>query len=700
MKHRISFLITLLLSWNLYAGGPSGIGGGGSGGGGASTAAQVSFTQSGTGAVATNLDAINKARAINALTDFGCDNSGATDTATALQAAMTSAIAQNRALYLPAGTYKIGTALTMANGTGSGTYGDGFTIFGDGPKLSIIQTSGGSTNGLVIPHDCENIRIESLGVTGTGTSSTATGLLLDGSLNNSGGGGGDSIDGLLCQNVLVQKFKTGLHLSAVSGSTFTAVAVDQAHTSAITGTGFLIDSSCNSDKFICCDGTGGDVEINLNGGRAVSVIGGEWNVTGNGVEFIVNQACTVMEGMNVEHSGTSSAISLLAGDLTLINNYISGGTTAPYAVENNGGALYVLAGNGFPAFTKTPVRIDSTISYPAYSTQANVTADWYTSSASSTVVARTLLLPYRSIVASDGSSPSAATIGQWIYRNEYGLTGTGAGVDDLYFDVQTGNGTYGRANFGTLIGAMIAGTVPYLNAAQTWTNNQTMANDGQWVANDCGGSPGGSITGGFVYSGFRNGTKNWGWYKAEFTDDLGLYYSTGTSSSATDYASGATTNPARPVFYVDAANNRTSIGHAAATKPAGTATLNVEGGSFAKSIGGSAFGGTATSIATGAGAGTLTQTATLDVNANDISGTITVNTGTAPSVGSVIATVTFGAAKSTAPHVVMWPANAATSVLALLPYTTGTTTTFTISSGAALALVGATTYSWNYVVVQ
>lgn len=94
---------------------------------------------------------------------------------------------------------------------------------------------------------------------------------------------------------------------------------------------------------------------------------------------------------------------------------------------------------------------------------------------------------------------------------------------------------------------------------------------------------------------------------------------------------------------------------------------------------------------TGSGSGTPSLTGT------DIAGTVSVLTGVAPTAGAAIVTVTFTSGYSTAPYVQLTPANAATALLSgvTMVYVTETTTTFVINAGSA-ALVGLTTYAWNY----
>lgn len=109
--------------------------------------------------------------------------------------------------------------------------------------------------------------------------------------------------------------------------------------------------------------------------------------------------------------------------------------------------------------------------------------------------------------------------------------------------------------------------------------------------------------------------------------------------------------------------------------------------------------GSAPSIAAGAGAGT---TPTVSLTGTDLAGAVSVTTGTLPTgTNAVVATITFNASYSTAPYVVLYPANAVTATLSgvSMVFVTSTTTTFVITSGTT-ALTGATAYKWNYHAIQ
>jgi hypothetical protein len=121
-------------------------------------------------------------------------------------------------------------------------------------------------------------------------------------------------------------------------------------------------------------------------------------------------------------------------------------------------------------------------------------------------------------------------------------------------------------------------------------------------------------------------------------------------------------------------------------------------------ISGKHFSGMSTSAPTavaGTGAGT-SPTLSLNANSNDLSGYLSVTTGTSPAAGASVATLTFGTPYSTLAKCLLSPANAATAALsgagmAYVPV--GSNTVFTISSGTT-ALAATTLYTWGYTCTQ
>ena len=106
-------------------------------------------------------------------------------------------------------------------------------------------------------------------------------------------------------------------------------------------------------------------------------------------------------------------------------------------------------------------------------------------------------------------------------------------------------------------------------------------------------------------------------------------------------------------------------------------------------------------FAAGTGAGTGP---TLAANArnNDVSGYLSVTTGSGPVAGATVATGTFGTAYATLAKCSLWPANAAASALTgagkvFVPV--GSNTGFSITAGST-ALSASTLYTWGYTCTQ
>jgi hypothetical protein len=104
---------------------------------------------------------------------------------------------------------------------------------------------------------------------------------------------------------------------------------------------------------------------------------------------------------------------------------------------------------------------------------------------------------------------------------------------------------------------------------------------------------------------------------------------------------------------------------------------------------------------TGAGTGG-TITVTPDSGATDMSGVVTLLTGTTPATGTTVFTLTFSQAfTGNPPHALICPCNAAAASLALASrvYPTTTLTTLVINPNTS-ALAATTTYVWSYFVAQ
>jgi len=105
-------------------------------------------------------------------------------------------------------------------------------------------------------------------------------------------------------------------------------------------------------------------------------------------------------------------------------------------------------------------------------------------------------------------------------------------------------------------------------------------------------------------------------------------------------------------------------------------------------------------IVAGTGAGTGN---TVGVTGTGLAGTISVLTAGTPTASATVVTVTFSTAyTTTAPTVVISPANLAAALLtgtAIVYLSSASTTNFVLSVGST-ALATTTTYLWNYVVIH
>ncbi|MGA3223511.1 MAG: right-handed parallel beta-helix repeat-containing protein [Acidobacteriaceae bacterium] len=130
-------------------------------------------------------------------------------------------------------------------------------------------------------------------------------------------------------------------------------------------------------------------------------------------------------------------------------------------------------------------------------------------------------------------------------------------------------------------------------------------------------------------------------------------------------------------------------------------TANIINGTM---ISGKHFSGLTTSApsaAAGSGAGT-SPTLSLNANSNDLSGYLSVTTGSSPAAGATVATLTFGTPYATLAKCLLSPANAAAAGLSgagnvYIPV--GSATAFTIASNST-ALAAATLYTWGYTCTQ
>jgi hypothetical protein len=117
----------------------------------------VSFIQSGTGAVQRNVQ--NKLRDIVSVLDFGAVGDGVTNNQSAITAALTYCNANGKDLFFPAGTYNFST--------GAFSVTSGVRVYGEGPMSKLVCTASAGGNSPIFYVTGERIKIDSLWITYT-----------------------------------------------------------------------------------------------------------------------------------------------------------------------------------------------------------------------------------------------------------------------------------------------------------------------------------------------------------------------------------------------------------------------------------------------------------------------------------------------------------------------------------------------------
>lgn len=114
----------------------------------------VSFTQAGTGAVARTVQA--KLREIVTPQDFTAStiDDYTTDASSAIQAAIDYAATTGKQVYIPAGTYKVGTALEVK--------GNGTSLIGDGPLATILKSPNASNPIITFANGISQVSVRGL----------------------------------------------------------------------------------------------------------------------------------------------------------------------------------------------------------------------------------------------------------------------------------------------------------------------------------------------------------------------------------------------------------------------------------------------------------------------------------------------------------------------------------------------------------
>ena len=403
-----------------------------------------------------------------------------------------------------------------------------------------------------------------------------------------------------------------------------------------------------------------------------------WSTTGNagmtdGSKFF---GTTDAQPLNYQIGGIVSGrfdVNAVSGQSTL-------GYGAGYSLVRNLANNYGTknTGFGYQAFYNTTFGNENTaVGYQALLTNvagASSTAVGYQamSNANSAVNSSTPLITYNTAVGYQALQGSATA------ASNTGTNNTAVGYQSLK------NTTSGYGNSAYGVSSLTSNTTGLYNTGmgyQSLYNNTTGYYNvglGMYALRNVSAGTGNVGVGYYAMSSNSTGTYNTAiGYQADIGEGV---------TNATSLGRGASNSTSNSIVLGNRSVTRVSTSGAIVT----TNDIN------AKHIKGNSG---ALSIAASTGAGTSPSGIT--VTGTDMSGVVALTIGTSPSINAVLATITYNTAFSTAPVVVITPANAATASLAATQavWVNITTTGFTINTNAT-AVVSSTAYKWNYVVIQ
>jgi hypothetical protein len=455
----------------------------------------------------------------------------------------------------------------------------------------------------------------------------------------------------------------------------TTIAINKGGTGATTANdGFNAlapAQSGHTGKFLTTNGTNASW-------ASISSAGG-WSITGNsgtvdGTNFF---GTTDAQPLNYQIGGIVSGrfdVNAVSGQSTL--GYGAGYSLVRNLTNNNGTKN---TGFGYQAFYNTTLGNENTaLGYQALLTNvagASSTAIGYqamSNANSSLNGGSTPLITYNTAVgyqALQGSATASANTGN-------NNTATG------YQSLKNTTSGYGNSAYG--VSSLLSNTTGYYNTGMGFQSlfNSTTGNYNVGI-------------GMYALRSLSTGSNNVGIGYHTMSSN-----GTGSNNVAIGFGADIGSGVSNAIAIGQGASNSTSnsmvLGNGSITRVSTSGAIVTTNDITAKHIKGNSG---ALSIAASTGAGT--SPSAVSVTGTDISGVVALTTGTSPSINAVLATISYNTAFSSAPVVVITPANAATASLAASQavWVNITTTGFTINTNGT-AVGASTAYKWNYVVIQ
>ncbi len=271
---------------------------------GGAPAAGVAFTQSGTGAVSSTVDARLKLDYVH-IKDFGAVGNGTTDDTTAFQNAVNQAQSSGGALFLDSGTYKITSAINVTAC---------LSVLGAG-NASIVSLGSTTQNGFNITTTCQ-AHLHDFSMTATGPQSAGAMVLVNPA---SGENSGTDIHDMSFSN-----YYTALDFEKAAGwrVNHNIFSDGVAQTAIVKNTN---NADSGDSEFI-----GNDVQYAAAGASAIGV----YQESSGGIKIVGNKFNTVNYGYQLNTaSGISSSIIIIDGNSieNCVTSCIHLGTQAPTA---------------------------------------------------------------------------------------------------------------------------------------------------------------------------------------------------------------------------------------------------------------------------------------------------------------------------------------------------------------------------------